>query len=337
MAESTPQNMDMESDGMLTYLENLILTGREDPGGYFLECNTRDDIELIDVKSLEHRITNLSEKEINIFWTINSLQPYVHCDRSPRGLRAYKVPAQFNDDPIFINIWKQAHHEHSMKLLQIVLTRSRIEQDKINEDLVKVKNEYIKRATDEQKSSFYSKLQLKLTALQEEVKNKKREKFLRDKTDYDQDNEFQWHQKKNVPYSATKSYLQRRSSQQFVKKRTENVNKEKTYKKQLEHPPKNKSEAVPLEAVNTQEEEDQKKSQGSKEKKNHSLNRTDACIESNVINLTSETLDPAMDTLLSKGLSYGLVEKFNPVSFEIDLARSLRDINLFKFSKIKKY
>ncbi|XP_056374553.1 uncharacterized protein LOC130272713 isoform X2 [Hyla sarda] len=267
MAETTPQNMDMESDGMLTYLENLILTGREDPGGYFLECNTKDDIELIDVKSLEHRITNLPEKEITIFWTINSLQSYVHCDRSPRGLKAYKVTAQFNDDPIFINIWKQAHHEHSMKLLQIVLTRSRIEQDKINEDLVKVKSEYTKRATDEQKSSFYSKIQVKLTALQEEVKNKKREKFLRDKTDYDQDNKFQWHMKKNVPYSATRSYSQRRSSQQPIKKRTENVNKEKTYKKQQEQPSKNKNEAVPLEEINTQEEGDLKNLKDPKKRK----------------------------------------------------------------------
>ncbi|XP_056419261.1 uncharacterized protein LOC130360721 [Hyla sarda] len=53
--------------------------------------------------------------------------------------------------------------------------------------------------------------------------------------------------------------------------------------------------------------------------------------ELNVINLTNEPLDEDTLSLLSKGLNFGLKEKFDKVQFKFDLAKSMRDINLYKF------
>ncbi|XP_056379559.1 uncharacterized protein LOC130275334 [Hyla sarda] len=50
----------------------------------------------------------------------------------------------------------------------------------------------------------------------------------------------------------------------------------------------------------------------------------------NVINLTNDPIDDDTTSLLSRGLNYGLYEDFNPTVFEIDLERSIRNINLKK-------
>lgn len=128
---------------------------------------------------LENRITNLSEKEVKLFWTNQTVQSYEDCNRIPRSLRQYKEVSQYQDDDVFLEEWKQAHITHSLNLMRIILNRSKKEYDVIYNERERLKTELQTRLTEVQFAQFNKKLEEKMLPIQNEVKEHKRDKFLK--------------------------------------------------------------------------------------------------------------------------------------------------------------
>lgn len=169
-----------------------LQAGRKDLELFFSECCIKDEVKVLSTRVLENRCMSLSEKEVKLFWTNNTLQSYVDNQRAPRGLRSYKEVSQYHEDKDFVIKWKQAHLDHSLNLLKIVLERSKTEYDQVCNDLESVKKEIQARLTEAQWQLIQRKIEKKLIPIQNEIKERKRDKFMRDKLDYDLDRVFTW-------------------------------------------------------------------------------------------------------------------------------------------------
>ncbi|XP_069808019.1 kinesin-related protein 12-like [Dendropsophus ebraccatus] len=179
MNEYLAQNMDhME-------VEQTYHAGRVDANTFFTLCDKKETIQGLSNKSLEYKISNLAEKELRLFWTIKSLRSYIECERAPRGLRNFKEISQFHDKKEFIDEWNMFHQIHAMNLTKLVLKQNEKEYEMITNDLCKSKKELSTRMNDELFMDFSKKIEKKLIKMQDEIKEQKKDKFLRDKTDYE--------------------------------------------------------------------------------------------------------------------------------------------------------
>lgn len=79
-----------------------------------------------------------------------------------------------------------------MNLLKIILDRSKVEYDHICADLQLTKDELEKRLTEAQWQSFKQKVEKKLIPIQNNIKERKRDTFMRDKLDYELDRVLSW-------------------------------------------------------------------------------------------------------------------------------------------------
>lgn len=191
---------------------NALQAGREDLVNFFTACTLQDEVKVISTRLLENRVTSLSEKEVKLFWTNNTLQSYLDCDRAPRGLRSYKEISQYQEDKEFVLQWKQVHLDHAQNLVKITLDRSKVEYDRVCADLQTAKDELVKRFTEAQWQTLERKIEKKLIPIQNDIKERKRDKFLRDKLDYDLDRVFTWHtmQKNRRPFKGGRGRRQKR-------------------------------------------------------------------------------------------------------------------------------
>lgn len=79
-----------------------------------------------------------------------------------------------------------------MNLLRIVLERSKKEYDQVCSDLESTKEELQKRLTEAQWLTMKRKIERKLIPIQIDIKERKRDTFMRDKLDYEFDSIFAW-------------------------------------------------------------------------------------------------------------------------------------------------
>ncbi|KAG8593370.1 hypothetical protein GDO81_000803 [Engystomops pustulosus] len=190
----------MENMAEMELSEVQLSTGREDAGAFFEQCNTRDNLQMMSTKALENRVSLLADKEIRLFWTNHSLKSYSDSNRVPRGLRIFKAAAQYQDDQVFMQRWKDLHLQHSLSIMRLVMGRNEMEYTKTIEELCKAKTELRTRLGETQFSVFIKKLEKKLVFTQIEVKEKKRDKFVRDKMDFEQGMIFDWGATKRQNY-----------------------------------------------------------------------------------------------------------------------------------------
>ncbi|XP_056422768.1 uncharacterized protein LOC130362401 [Hyla sarda] len=188
----------METDGESSTPEvgTALSVGRTDAGAYFTACECNDTLQMLSLRALEHKVMSFSEKEVRLFWTVNSLRSYDECNRAPRGLRMYKEPSQFLEDDNFLDEWKQAHLEHSLRLMRIVLKRNEVEYNLVAQELCRARLELRSRHSEEQFTAFMKKLEKKLLTTQAETKDRKRDKFLRDKMDFETGRIHDWGNRK---------------------------------------------------------------------------------------------------------------------------------------------
>lgn len=171
---------------------SALVAGRENIDTFFSQCNLKDEVKVISTRTLENRVSALSEKEVKLFWTNNTLQSYKDCGRAPRGLRNYKEPSQYQDDHEFLLKWKKVHMMYSMNLLTIILDRSKVEYEQVQADLNAANEELQTHLTEVQWLNSKKKIEKKLVPIQNEIKERKRDKFMRDKMDYELDRVFSW-------------------------------------------------------------------------------------------------------------------------------------------------
>ncbi|XP_056384004.1 regulator of nonsense transcripts 3B-like isoform X2 [Hyla sarda] len=178
------------SDSIPEVPDGAVGAGRKDARDFFHQCNVKDTLQVLSLKNLEFKVLALAEKETRLFWTVNSLRSYVDCERVPRGLRAYKEPSQFSDDPEFVHTWKNIHQEYCMQMLRAVIDRNEQEYTKVTEELLKTKTELRTRLDEEKFHTFSKKMERKIVALQSIIKDQKKDKFIRDRLDYESEKVF---------------------------------------------------------------------------------------------------------------------------------------------------
>lgn len=196
----TTETIEMDSTSTSNPSENLntangvnaLQAGREDIDTFFAVCTIQDEVKVLSTRVLEYRVMTLSEKEVKLFWTNKTLQSYIECERAPRGLRTFREVSQFQEDRDFVFKWKQAHLDHSLNLLKIVHDRSKQEYDQICNELELAKTELQTRLTDAQWQTLERKVERKLIPIQNDIKERKRDKFMRDKLDYELERVFTW-------------------------------------------------------------------------------------------------------------------------------------------------
>ncbi|XP_056392660.1 uncharacterized protein LOC130285327 [Hyla sarda] len=231
----------------------LTSAGRENVEGFFEECNIKDDIQMISTRNLEYRISNLAEKEVRLFWTVNSLKSYDSSNRVPRGLRQFKEASQFHSDPEFQAEWLNIQLDSATKMMRLILKRNEKEYSDVTTELSKCKTELSKRLTEGQSQQFLQKLDKKLIPIQAEIKERKKDKFLRDKMDYDNDRIFNWQQvketKRRAPRKPQKSKPRNRdywtsdtgSNDEQTNKEEDNTSTQKENPKNAKAPPEDAS------------------------------------------------------------------------------------------------
>lgn len=136
----------------------------------FSQSNLQDEVKVISTRTFENRVISLSEKEVKLFWTNNTLQSYKDCGRVPPKLCNYKEASQYQDDREFVAKWKQAHLDHSMNLLRIILDRSKFEYEQVQADLCIANNELQTHSTEAQWQSFKKKIERNLVPIQNKIK-----------------------------------------------------------------------------------------------------------------------------------------------------------------------
>ncbi|XP_077117037.1 uncharacterized protein LOC143773497 [Ranitomeya variabilis] len=188
-------------DGAAVPVSGGILAGRENVDSYFSEIEQREDIYSLSTKSLEFKLFNLAEREVNLFWTNNSLKSYSDCGRVPRGLRVLKDLSQFKENAQFIKEWESILLKCSQDLLQLVLQQNMANYDTVNMELTKTKEEIKTRLSVNQWSLLEKKLDNKMVILQADIKQRKRDKFIRDKADFDTNQIFSWNKNKHAQNS----------------------------------------------------------------------------------------------------------------------------------------
>lgn len=90
----------------------------------------------------------------------------------------------------------QAHLAHSRNLMRIILKKSTEEYEKVREERDLLRSELQTRLTENQYLQFNKRLEKKLIPIQNDTKERKRDKFLRDKMDFDLDRTFNWNKNK---------------------------------------------------------------------------------------------------------------------------------------------
>ncbi|XP_069610906.1 oocyte zinc finger protein XlCOF8.4-like [Ranitomeya imitator] len=171
-------------------------------------------IHIGNTKTLEYKLFSIAEREVNLFWTNNSLKSYADCGRVPRGLRVVKEMSQFKDNESFVKEWEQILLRCSQDLLQLVLKQNIANYELVQTELHKTKEELKARLSEPQWANMDKKLDTKLITLQNDIKQKKRDKFIRDKNDFETGKIFTWNKGNQLGNSRKqphKRYYQKKS------------------------------------------------------------------------------------------------------------------------------
>ncbi|OCT65675.1 hypothetical protein XELAEV_18041911mg [Xenopus laevis] len=146
----------------------------------------------IDLKFVFRNLERAMRKEIRLWWDVCSLENYLKCERIPRGLRIRKFPAFEVITPEFEQAWNETLTECSMNLMRLILERDKRELAITKEEINDLNKIY-----------------------ESNVKNLKRDKFQRDKRDYDNQTVYLWKTEKRGGRHQSHSGWERNSSREF--------------------------------------------------------------------------------------------------------------------------
>ncbi|XP_041424742.1 uncharacterized protein LOC121395395 [Xenopus laevis] len=138
------------------------------------------------------KFQKLSIKELKLWWEISTLQNYLKVGRVPRGLRIKKFPAFEIQDKGLMDDWYGVLTDCSLKLMKILIDKYQQEQERLGQEITQIEtimNVY-KGNSDFEK--FIKKMKIDIDTLENKIMEMKQRKFLRDKSDYDQNRVFSW-------------------------------------------------------------------------------------------------------------------------------------------------
>ncbi|OCT80132.1 hypothetical protein XELAEV_18026942mg [Xenopus laevis] len=175
-----------------------------DVGGdeLFLYSDTDDTTELC--KRLERSMI----KEMRLWWDISTLENYLKVGRIPRGLRIRKFPAFSDVSKDFVEAWNNTLSLCSSKLMELIIDFHAKRHTVIQSDIKEVQFKLLNLEAKSDTAELLNDIKFRVHKLETDVKRNKREKFLRDKRDYELNRVYDWNIRTN--FSAVRSRFPRK-------------------------------------------------------------------------------------------------------------------------------
>ncbi|XP_071969727.1 uncharacterized protein [Engystomops pustulosus] len=170
-----------------------------------------------DFKTVSNDLLEAHRALTRVWWNIRSLEEYHKLKMSPRGLRIHIFPSwEVVDDEK--ERWEKGLHQCSFILINMLLDHDRGLLSRIREQIKKAEVDLEKFDRDTQVIPFQAKLKETIDAYEKEIIKGKKEKFARDKRDYENGRIFKWNHKGNRRRTfqrprPTTSYTQSASSE----------------------------------------------------------------------------------------------------------------------------
>ncbi|OCT91315.1 hypothetical protein XELAEV_18014366mg, partial [Xenopus laevis] len=126
-------------------------------------------------------------QQMRLRWEISSLENYVKSKMVPRGLRIKKIPGQNlkkSGGQEFVDKWNNILSECSFKLMQLMIDESTRNILLVNKQVEIEKLALEEKREDKQFNELNENVKKELIKIQQEIKIRKKRKFIRDTEDY---------------------------------------------------------------------------------------------------------------------------------------------------------
>lgn len=152
----------------------------------FLHVNTDDATDLC--KKLEKYMI----KEMRLWWDISTLENYLKSGRIPRGLRIRKFPTFSDISRDFVEAWNNILSSCSAQLMELIVNFHADKHRSIQADIKALQSDLPKQEAKIDVANCLDEIKHRINKMETEIKRSKREKFLRDKMDYELNRVYDW-------------------------------------------------------------------------------------------------------------------------------------------------
>ena len=153
-----------------------------------LDGRTSTPTDTQDIGYKLNKLEKLHKKELSKWCEICSLEKYIEVQRVPRGLRIHVVPTYENTNPLLLKDWAGLMAETCRTMILMLIKYAKIDLVETQKEIEEVRKDLDEHpGTDKVRIiTFLENMKTKLNKLEDEIKERKRRKFLRDKVDYEQ-------------------------------------------------------------------------------------------------------------------------------------------------------
>ncbi|OCT89896.1 hypothetical protein XELAEV_18018510mg [Xenopus laevis] len=163
-------------------------------------------------------------QQMRLRWEISSLENYVKAKMVPRGLRLKKSPS-FNlkksGGQEFLDKWNSILSDCSPKLMQLMIVENTKNITQINKQVEEERSKLEENKEDNQFSALNDKIKSELMKIQQEIKIRKKKKFLRDTEDYKKGQVYVTHENQFNPSDNEQEYSEGRQGRKLQSKNGE--------------------------------------------------------------------------------------------------------------------
>lgn len=178
-----------------------------------------DDLPLFsntdDTTDLCHRLEKSMIKEMRLWWDISTLENYLKVGRIPRGLRIRKFPAFSDISKDFVESWNNTLTACSSKLMELIIDFHTKRHCLIQSDIKRIQLELLNHEAKTDTAELLNEIKYRVNKFEAEVKRTKREKFLRDKRDYELNRVYDWNVNNSFSFTRSK-FSMRKPNRSFL-------------------------------------------------------------------------------------------------------------------------
>ncbi|OCT78630.1 hypothetical protein XELAEV_18029718mg [Xenopus laevis] len=197
------------------FSSHTTMTSRERQAADVFSESLGDDIFLHshtdDATDLCKKLEKYMIKETRLWWDISTLENYLKSGRIPRGLRIRKFPTFTDVTRDFVESWNKILSTCSERLMELIVSFHSEKHKMIQSDIKELQSDLLKQEAQIDVVNSLDEIRHRVNKMETEIKRSKREKFLRDKMDYELNRVYDWNIRSKFAsvrprYPSNKSY-----------------------------------------------------------------------------------------------------------------------------------